>query len=125
MPKRMSFALTTPQLMDETKTETRRLGWSTLKPGEIFFGVEKCMGLKKGETHKLLKVLRCRNNRREELESIDKAAVIREGFPGMKPADFVAMFCKHNKCDPSVLVSVIQFTYVPRDQWDALIANRG
>ena len=32
--RNMSFALTTPQIMEGTKTVTRRVGWLRLKPGE-------------------------------------------------------------------------------------------
>ncbi len=124
MPRSMSFMLTTRQILAETKTETRRLGWSDLQPGELFWAVEKCMGLKKGSKHNVLKLLRCRKNIREELESIDASAVRREGFPGMTPADFVDMFCKHNGCDPTALVSVISFGYCDRETTDREMAIR-
>jgi len=49
MPRNMSFMLTTAQYCARTKDVTRRLGWANLKPGDMFNGVEKAMGLKKGE----------------------------------------------------------------------------
>ena len=49
MPRNMSFALTTAQYNDRTKTETMRLGWAFLKPGEVFMGIKQGQGLKKGE----------------------------------------------------------------------------
>ena len=46
--RNMSFALTEAQLLDGTKTVTRRLGWTMLKPGDHFRAVRKAMGLRKG-----------------------------------------------------------------------------
>ncbi len=46
--KNISFALTTKQFLDGSKTVTRRLGWANLKPGEILMACEKCMGLGPG-----------------------------------------------------------------------------
>lgn len=48
MMRIMSFALTEQQLMDGTKTVTRRVGWANLKPGDRLTAVRKAMGLKKG-----------------------------------------------------------------------------
>lgn len=45
----MSFALTSTQINDRTKTVTRRLGWSRLRPGTLLQPVVKAQGLKKGE----------------------------------------------------------------------------
>ena len=33
--RRMSFALTTDQILSQTKTVTRRFGWEKLKPGDV------------------------------------------------------------------------------------------
>ena len=40
----MSFALTERQLMDGSKTVTRRTGWANLRPGERLLAVRKAMG---------------------------------------------------------------------------------
>ena len=45
----MSFALTTEQVRNRTKTVTRRLGWATAKAGDIVQPIVKGQGLKKGE----------------------------------------------------------------------------
>lgn len=45
----MSFALTTAQIMEGTKTVTRRLGWLHAKPGQLLRPVRKGMGLRPGE----------------------------------------------------------------------------
>lgn len=47
--RNMSFALTAEQIIQGTKTVTRRLGWLNLQPGDMIQPVNKCMGLKKGE----------------------------------------------------------------------------
>jgi len=47
--RNMSFAMTTKQVRNQTKTVTRRFGWWFLKAGDIVQPVEKAMGLKKGE----------------------------------------------------------------------------
>ncbi len=49
MPRNMSFAITTEQMRNRTKTVTRRNGWWNLKPGDIVNACVKCMGLKPGE----------------------------------------------------------------------------
>ncbi len=62
MPRNMSFSMTTAQFRARTKTVTRRLGWWNLKPGDVIMGVEKAMGLKKGEKVKRLgriRIVRC------------------------------------------------------------------
>ena len=49
MARNMSFAITTSQVRDRSKTVTRRLGWRFLKRGDVVCAVVKNMGLKKGE----------------------------------------------------------------------------
>lgn len=108
----MSFALTTKQYNDRTKTVTRRLGWKKLKSGQVFMGVEKSQGLKKGEKVKTLHQSECVSNRPEPLNDITAADVVLEGFPEMNPADFVAMFCAHNDCTPETIVNRIEFKHL-------------
>lgn len=79
----MSFSLTTAQFKTRTKTVTRRLGWSFLKPGDLVMGCEKCMGLKKGEKVRRLGVIQITGVRRELLCHIHQTDVVKEGFPGM------------------------------------------
>lgn len=40
MPRNMSFALTTSQIRDRSKTVTRRFGWWFLVPGDQVWAVE-------------------------------------------------------------------------------------
>lgn len=112
MPRNMSFMLTVPQIQDQTKDVTRRLGWWNLKPGDVVNACVKCMGLKKGE--KVQKICRIKivSTRREPLYMITQADVIREGFYGWSPDKFMDMFCNHNKCRRFTFVNRIEFKYV-------------
>ena len=121
--RHMSFALTTPQILARTKTVTRRLGWTFLKPGDLIQAVEKGMGLKKGEQVKRLAVLRVDNVRREPLTRLledtrfyGPLEVRKEGFTDLRflsVNEFVEMFCRtHKGCTPDTEVTRIEFEYV-------------
>jgi len=105
----MSFALTTPQFLDGSKTVTRRLGWTRLRAGDQILAVEKCMGLKKGEKQVPLGVIEIVDVRREALEDITADDVIREGFPDMTRAEFVTMFSSHMRVPRAIFVTRIEF----------------
>lgn len=109
----MSFALTPEQLLDGSKTVTRRRRWNKLKPGDKLIACRKAMGLKKGEKREDFGVIEILSIRREKLKAITQDDVRREGFPGMNPAQFIAMFCQHMKCDASVFVRRIEFKFTP------------
>jgi hypothetical protein len=113
--RNMSFALTTAQVVDGSKTVTRRLGWSFLRPGDQVRAVRKAMGLKKGERVEPLAVLQVVRVTREPLaDGLTPAEVVREGFLNMTPADFVAMFCRtHKGCTPTTVVTRIEFMRAP------------
>ena len=112
MPRLMSFAMTTRQFRERTKTVTRRLGWWHLKPGEIVEGVEKAQGLKAGEKVKRLGKIRIVSVRAEPLNTITADDVVREGFPDRTPAQFVQMFTLHHGICPDRIVNRIEFGYV-------------
>ena len=112
MPRNMSFAMTTEQIKNRTKTVTRRFGWWFLKPGEIVCAVEKGMGLKKGEKVKRLGLIRVVSVRKEPLIAISVHDVAREGFPEMTPFQFCLMLVKHYKCSASDDINRIEFEYV-------------
>lgn len=116
MPPNMSFFYTTEQGRNKTKDVTRRLGWKNLKPGQLFWMVEKAQGLKKGEKIQRIHLCRCVSNTPEVLGHITKAEVVREGFPDMSPLKFVHMFCQHMRCQPSQIVNRIEFKYEEEDQ---------
>ncbi len=107
--KNMSFSITTAQMYQGTKDVTRRMGWNSLKTGDQIMAVEKGMGLKKGEKIKRIYPIRIVSVTREPTNAISRADVVREGFPDWTPAQFVEMFCKHNKCQPDTIINRIEF----------------
>lgn len=107
--RNMAFSITTSQMYERTKTVTRRLGWSFLKPGDIVMAVEKGMGLKKGEQVKKIYPIEIVSVRGECLSSITLEDVAREGFPQMNVPQFVRMFAKSHGCDVHALVNRIEF----------------
>jgi len=98
----MSFALTTAQLLDGSKTVTRRVGWANLKPGDRIKAVRKAMGLRPGEKVDVLAEIEVVSVRRERLDEITIEDCIAEGFPYLTPAQFVEMFCSHMSIVESV-----------------------
>lgn len=113
--RNISFALTTEQFRNRTKTVTRRLGWKRLKAGDRLRGCVKCMGLRKGESPEVLGEIEVVSVRREPLSAIvaeGQAGADREGFPAMGPRDFVRMFCEHMGGDEDQEVTRIEFRYV-------------
>ncbi|MEW8120041.1 MAG: hypothetical protein AB2792_23010 [Candidatus Thiodiazotropha sp.] len=118
MPRNMSFALTTEQFKNRTKTVTRRKGWKFLKPGDVVMGCKKCMGLKPGEKLERLGRIRIIDTRREDLSDMTfdpeygQIEVVREGFPGMTPDDFVSMFVDHMGGDVNQEVTRIEYEYL-------------
>jgi hypothetical protein len=123
--RNMSFFLTTKQYRDGSKRVTRRLGWADLKPGDRFMGVRKSQGLKRGEKVRRLGASHVISNRRERLDAITPVEVALEGFPGMTPAEFVRMFCKHMGCRPSKRVNRIEFVRLFRFRAERTNRKRG
>ena len=111
----ISFALTTPQFLNGSKTVTRRLGWANLRPGTHLMAVEKGQGIPKGGHVVRLGEIEVVSVRREFLFAIDDdpADCAREGFPAFTPVEFVAFFCKHNRCDVNTVVTRIEFRRMP------------
>lgn len=108
----MSFALTTGQFRRREKWVTRRLGWWFLRPGDVVMGVEKGMGLRRGETVVRLGLIRIVSVRAEPLAVITAADVVAEGFPDKDPEWFIDMFCHHNRVTPETVVNRIEFAYI-------------
>jgi hypothetical protein len=119
----MSFALTTAQVMEGTKTVTRRLGWLHLKAGDQLRPVRKCMGLRPGEKLDVLRdPLRVVSVRREPLRAMLSDIEYgfeeceREGFGGHPdycwPSAFADFFCaSHKGCTLDTVVTRIEFSY--------------
>lgn len=109
----MSFALTTDQIKNQTKTVTRRTGWKTLKVGDLIQPIVKGMGLKKGEKQELIgKPIKVVSISVQRLYQISFEDVRREGFPSMSQEGFIEMFCKANNCDRKTQVQRIEFEYI-------------
>lgn len=115
--RNMSFAMTKKQILNKSKTVTRRFGWWFVNPGLVFQPVEKCMGLKPGEKMvKLGNPIIVVDARHEPLNSITPEDVILEGFPGWTPDQFIAMLVKHYKLKTTDrLVNRIEFDYLNDD----------
>lgn len=112
MPRNMSFAMTTEQIRNRTKTVTRRFGWNFLKPGDVVQAVEKAMGLKKGDKIVRLALLEIVSVRTEPLECITREDVVREGFPDWSPKQFIDMLVEHYDVLPWAPVNRIEFRYL-------------
>ena len=112
MPRNMSFSLTADQILNRTKTVTRRLGWRWLKSGTELKAVRKSMGLKKGEKVEVLTRIRVTSVRREPLSQITYDDIRKEGFPGFSHSSFVEMFIRHMRCSPNTTVTRIEFEYL-------------
>lgn len=91
---RMSFFLTRPQILAQTKTVTRRAAtaWLHLARGDVFIAIEKGQGLRRGESQRVLALLEVVDVRVEPLNAITQEDCRREGFPQMTPAEFCAFF---------------------------------
>jgi hypothetical protein len=108
----MSFAMTKTQLLDGSKSVTRRLGWRRLMPGDVLLAVSKCMGLKPGETAEVYGRIQVLSVRFEHLGAITQSDVVREGFPEKDPQGFVEFFCaKNRKATPGTVVTRIEFKF--------------
>lgn len=113
--RQMAFSRTTPQVLDRSKTVTRRAGysWMALRPGQLVQAVERAQGLKRGEHVRRLAVLRILDVRLETLAAITADDVRAEGFGDLAPHDFVAFFCRtHRGVQPTSEVVRIAFAYV-------------
>ncbi len=117
MPRNMSFAMTTEQFKNQSKTVTRRFGWAFLKPGDVVCGVEKAMGLKSGEKIKKLGLIEIVSVRTEALNQITQSDVIKEGFPDWTPDQFIDMLTNHyNNVAPTSLVNRIEYKYLKTER---------
>ena len=113
MARNMSFSRTTEQIINRTKTVTRRLGWRNLRSGDRVWAVRKSMGLRKGEKVERLALLEIVDNRREFLWEVTADDVVREGFPEMSVRTFFALFVRINpRFHTDQRLSRIEFRYI-------------
>ncbi len=116
--RRISFMLTKEQIRARTKTVTRRLGWEFAKAGMLLLPVEKCMGLKAGESMvPLCGPIQLVSTRFEPLQRlIDEPEYGTEesrleGFPGWTGEQFVEFYCKQPGAYPQRSVNRLEFEY--------------
>ena len=123
--RKMSFALTIDQFKAGSKTVTRRQGWATLKEGDSVMGVEKGMGLKKGQKVKDLHPIKILRVSRERIADISRSDVEYEGFPDKSPEWFVAMYCKATRTKPLDWCNRIVFEHLGGAQFERQAWARG
>jgi hypothetical protein len=115
MPRLMSVTLTVAAVRDRTKTVTRRLGWTQLKPGDRLTLCRKVMGRRRkdGTVEPLdrLAEVEVTSVRREPLRAITADDVRKEGFT-VTPAEFVAFFVEHMGCPVDTEVTRIEWRYL-------------
>ena len=120
MSRLMSVTLTEQAVVDRSKTVTRRLGWwadkngrRLLVPGDHLTLCRKVMGRKQGEALVRLAEVEVVDMSRQQVRvanTPDEAA--REGFPDWTWGQFVAFFCKEMRCEPTTVVTRIEWRYV-------------
>jgi hypothetical protein len=120
--RNISFSLTKAQFLDGSKDVTRRNGWWFLNPGDVLMGCEKCMGRKSGEPLVRLGKIEIVSARREVLGLLlapshaeyAESEMRREGFPNMRPTDFVLFFLKsHQGLEVISYINRIEFKHLP------------
>ena len=110
--RNMSFSLTTEQVRKQTKTVTRRLGWTFAKVGDLVQPVVKSQGLEKGESpEKIGAPIRFVAVDRVILSDISVQDIHREGFPNFTRSDFIRLFKQANGCRRNAKVTRIAFEY--------------
>lgn len=109
-----SFFLTVDQVRARTKTVTRREVRPSLpQVGELRQPVVKTQGLKSGQhVEKIGGPVRVLSVRFESLDAITADDCVKEGFPGMRPIDFVKFYRQHNGGSADQTVARIEFEYV-------------
>ena len=128
MPRLMSVTLTKEAVIERRKTETRRAGWTMLRPGDHLTLCEKVMGRKAGEPLVRICNVEVVAVRREPLNEITDDVVAREGFtaadlrnylgrdepefPGDLADAFVAFFIDKMGGTPDQEVTVIEWRYL-------------
>jgi hypothetical protein len=122
--RNISFALTTKQIAQKSKTVTRRTRWLWLVEacarGErpLLQPVVKGMGIPKGgHVEKIGGPIRVLNARREQLCNLwchpyGQQEVVKEGFPSMNGPLFVEFYREHNGGPVKQDVTRIEFEYV-------------
>ena len=120
----ISFSMTKDAVRERRKTVTRRIGWRFVQVGDRLRGVEKAMGLRKGERVQDLALIEVLDVRREPLMAITEDDVEREGYPDRDVAAFIARFQRAMRCHPHTEVTRIEFRYVDVPATDGRAGRR-
>lgn len=112
--------MTTDQFRRKDKTVTRRFGWWHAKPGDIYNGVEKAMGLAKGEKITVIHQIRVISAAPEKLGAMldypdgGYLELVKEGMPfGIQcPREFVDTLAVKSGKTLDDLVNRIEFEYL-------------
>lgn len=110
MSRLMSVAFTEDAVRARTKTVTRRKGWLFLKPGDRLTLCRKVMGRRPGEPLVRICDVEVVSVRRERLGAVTADEVAREGFPGMRPDQFMIRFFTAPQ-------GIFEFDDVTRIEW--------
>jgi hypothetical protein len=108
----MSVKLSEQAVIERRKTVTRRLGWRFLKPGNRLSLCRKVQGRRPGEPLVRLAEVEVVDVSREHLDQITHIEIQREGFTGWTTGEFVQMFSAAMRCDPSTMVTRIEWRYL-------------
>jgi len=125
--RNMSFRLTSAQVLDRSKSVTRRVGWKFLKAGDLLQAVAQNQGLKKGAHVTKLAVLRVDHVSHEWMSDFvhrpdAQDECRREGFPELTPREFTTLF-RHAHGHPGaddLRVTRIAFSYVDEGRFAAV-----
>lgn len=119
----MAFSKSIIPMREFRKTVTRRYGQHNAKPAQIIQAVEKAQGIPKGE-HVVpiceIQLLTPRWERADRMitdQAYGEREVILEGFPEMKPSEFVEMLCDMNKKRADELVHRLEFRFLLRSRY--------
>jgi hypothetical protein len=121
VPRMMPFSATLVAFRAMEKDTTRRLGWAHAKVGDVYWGVDRCMGFKKGEHPEKIHLIQIKEVGFEPLEFMHMRGVgevRREGFPDMSVEQFIQMFIGMHRGK-----GVTRTTPVNRIVWDFLPAG--
>ena len=115
----MSVSHTEAAVVARTKTVTRRLGWTFLKPGDRLTLCRKVMGRREGEPLVRLAEVEIVSVRREPLYRFPAEDILREGVPvehfgGQTPTPFewVDWFRRAMGCHVMDNVTRIEWRYL-------------
>lgn len=114
--KRMKFNVAHAALLRGEKTVTRRIGWGDLEPGTKLEAVRE---VKRAGVVEIvvLGIVTVVSVRSEPLSSITPEECAREGYPNMRPREFVNLFCRVNArsafAADRLTVTRVEFTFEP------------